>query len=219
MVEHGVEDLFIRKIVRISDCRMKLHRNENETWLEAALRLAKPWKLEEDVKIAYEKNIENGNPEDYAALFACEEWDILEPDPGHEWKKDKNGVMRQYWHGRPVLSPKESAEMDFPYPPEDENQNPIIVTEKQIKESTFDIAKEIRKVGAMKQDSRLKKGGWAPGSYQCKCHRCSVYFIGDKHAVTCADCAYNKDDDSCAKDGAEASRWAMKKILEDEENV
>jgi hypothetical protein len=41
-----------------------------------------------------------------------------------------------------------------------------------------------------KLDSRPKKGGWAPGDYHQCCHICRCEFIGDKRAITCADCAY-----------------------------
>ena len=39
-------------------------------------------------------------------------------------------------------------------------------------------------------DQRPKKGMWAPGSYQCWCLKCGNIFVGDKRALTCADCAY-----------------------------
>ena len=32
-------------------------------------------------------------------------------------------------------------------------------------------------------------GGFAPGNYQCKCVSCKEFFIGDKRAVQCEDCA------------------------------
>ncbi len=40
------------------------------------------------------------------------------------------------------------------------------------------------------RDIRPQKAGWAPGHYDCVCHSCDKKFIGDKRAVTCADCAY-----------------------------
>lgn len=39
-------------------------------------------------------------------------------------------------------------------------------------------------------DLRPSRGGWAPGRYLRKCVGCGDGFIGDKRAVTCADCAY-----------------------------
>lgn len=40
------------------------------------------------------------------------------------------------------------------------------------------------------EDERPRKGMWAPGNYFCRCVHCEEMFIGDKRAVTCADCAY-----------------------------
>ncbi len=45
-----------------------------------------------------------------------------------------------------------------------------------------------------KRDKRTQKDGWAPGNYENKCFNCSDNFIGDKRAIICADCAYNKTD-------------------------
>jgi len=47
--------------------------------------------------------------------------------------------------------------------------------------------------GAIKEDKRPRRGGWAPGSYQCFCCECEKPFMGDKRAVMCADCAYALD--------------------------
>ena len=44
--------------------------------------------------------------------------------------------------------------------------------------------------GNMKFDDRPKLKGWAPGGYIGKCSTCKESFIGDKRAITCADCAY-----------------------------
>lgn len=41
-----------------------------------------------------------------------------------------------------------------------------------------------------KQDDRPQRGWWAPGEYLNLCRRCNDYFIGDKRAGICADCAY-----------------------------
>lgn len=45
---------------------------------------------------------------------------------------------------------------------------------------------------ASKEDDRPQKGWWAPGDYICHCRRCSDYFVGDKRAGICADCAYSE---------------------------
>ena len=42
-----------------------------------------------------------------------------------------------------------------------------------------------------KQDDRPQLGWWAPGEYINLCRRCNEYFIGDKRAGICADCAYS----------------------------
>jgi hypothetical protein len=42
-----------------------------------------------------------------------------------------------------------------------------------------------------KEDSRPRRGMWAPGAYFCRCTQCGVQFIGDKRAIWCADCAYD----------------------------
>ncbi|WP_020408977.1 hypothetical protein [Hahella ganghwensis] len=44
-----------------------------------------------------------------------------------------------------------------------------------------------------KRDERPMNGGWAPGYYTNKCSTCGSEFIGDKRAITCADCAYAKE--------------------------
>lgn len=41
-----------------------------------------------------------------------------------------------------------------------------------------------------KEDSRPHRGGWAPGSYICKCSDCCELFMGEKRSWQCADCAY-----------------------------
>lgn len=42
-----------------------------------------------------------------------------------------------------------------------------------------------------KTDERPHRHGWAPGSYLSRCRKCEAKFIGDKRAMTCADCAYS----------------------------
>jgi len=42
----------------------------------------------------------------------------------------------------------------------------------------------------MKEDRRPARGWWAPGGYSNKCLQCGDYFVGDKRAGHCADCAY-----------------------------
>lgn len=41
-----------------------------------------------------------------------------------------------------------------------------------------------------KEDDRPHRGAWAPGTYCCSCASCGDKFMGDKRAVSCADCAY-----------------------------
>ena len=48
----------------------------------------------------------------------------------------------------------------------------------------------------MTDDKRPPRLGWAPGNYISKCHgagcadKADKRFLGDKRAITCADCAY-----------------------------
>ena len=46
----------------------------------------------------------------------------------------------------------------------------------------------------MKLDKRPKKNYWAPGDYTGKCVDCGCWFMGDKRAQQCADCAYEIED-------------------------
>lgn len=50
------------------------------------------------------------------------------------------------------------------------------------------------------EDDRPQFGAWAPGDYYNECIYCEEQFIGDKRAVSCADCAYlnlgSKDGDT-----------------------
>lgn len=41
-----------------------------------------------------------------------------------------------------------------------------------------------------KESKRPAKESWCPGEYFNKCCQCNQYFIGDKRAMNCADCAY-----------------------------
>lgn len=41
-----------------------------------------------------------------------------------------------------------------------------------------------------KTDERPSRGRWAPGNYINQCFTCDAWFIGDKRANECADCAY-----------------------------
>lgn len=34
-------------------------------------------------------------------------------------------------------------------------------------------------------------GMWAPGEYMNQCRQCGDYFVGDKRAMLCGECAYN----------------------------
>lgn len=71
----------------------------------------------------------------------------------------------------------------------------------------------------MDLDPRPHRFGWAPGSYICKCGTCEEQFIGDKRAMTCADCAYKQPDlapsvPQPAVTEIDLLRAALKKIAE-----
>jgi hypothetical protein len=51
----------------------------------------------------------------------------------------------------------------------------------------------------MKQDARPQRHWWAPGGYVRLCRTCFDWFLGDKRAMTCADCAYT-DSEPCGKE-------------------
>lgn len=61
-----------------------LRRNDGETWLEAALRVAKKWGLEGEVQDDYDAARETGCSEGEAAWNACADWDILAWEPDEE---------------------------------------------------------------------------------------------------------------------------------------
>lgn len=44
-----------------------------------------------------------------------------------------------------------------------------------------------------KQDTRPRRGRWAPGNYLNSCVMCDTWFIGEKRAGQCADCAYGPE--------------------------
>lgn len=60
-----------------------LERLENETWRDAALRVAKQQHLEAEVAEAYDAYIKQGSQEAHAAWSACYEWDVLRPAVVH----------------------------------------------------------------------------------------------------------------------------------------
>ncbi len=62
---------------------MRLSRQESESWLDAALRAAKPYHLEAEVKAAYEQHRRNGDSEITAAWAACHEFDLLKDGVQH----------------------------------------------------------------------------------------------------------------------------------------
>ena len=47
----------------------------------------------------------------------------------------------------------------------------------------------------MKLDKRPKKNYWAPGDYTGRCVDCGCWFMGDKRATQCADCAYSIEEE------------------------
>lgn len=47
------------------------------------------------------------------------------------------------------------------------------------------------------EDSELPAfGGWAPGSYLCRCVHCEKQFFGEKRSTSCATCAYKDRQDA-----------------------
>lgn len=58
----------------------QITKRPDETWLEAILRYAKPYGLQEEVVMEYLKQRNLDKPEDEAALIACEDWDVADPD-------------------------------------------------------------------------------------------------------------------------------------------
>ena len=68
-----------------------LERKNNETWLQAALRMAKPYGLEYEVEDDYHIFIQDGETESEAAYMACEQWDVLEFEPNETNKGESNG--------------------------------------------------------------------------------------------------------------------------------
>ena len=58
--------------------QLVLRKHEDETWLQAALRVAKPFCLESEVEDCYEAYILMGLSQEEAAVEACYEWDLLE---------------------------------------------------------------------------------------------------------------------------------------------
>jgi hypothetical protein len=52
----------------------------------------------------------------------------------------------------------------------------------------------VAKASMWHSDQRPKRNGWAPGKYLCNCVLCGDRFAGDKRAIHCAPCAYDKMD-------------------------
>ena len=65
----------------MSDVSLGIIRNEGESWLDCAIRYAKPWGLDMEVLDEYDRNIKQGMSEADAALSACYEWDVCEVNP------------------------------------------------------------------------------------------------------------------------------------------
>ncbi len=57
---------------------LRLVRQKDESWLQAALRVAAPQHLEDEVKEAYERGRRSGDSEMAAAWAACYEYNLLE---------------------------------------------------------------------------------------------------------------------------------------------
>lgn len=60
------------------------------------------------------------------------------------------------------------------------------------------------------EDSRPARGFWAPGPYMQQCRRCSKTFIGNKHAMECAPCAYGPLPQWTSKSERQFTRLAWK---------
>jgi len=58
----------------------QISKHPDETWLEAILRYAKPHGLQEEVAMGYLRQRQLGKADDLAALIACEEWDVADPN-------------------------------------------------------------------------------------------------------------------------------------------
>ena len=55
-----------------------LRREDNESWFDAAVRLAAKYGLETEVAACYRANIHDKMKTEDAAWEACAEWDVLE---------------------------------------------------------------------------------------------------------------------------------------------
>ena len=56
---------------------MNLHRKENETWREVAIRIASSHGLELEVIDVFDRLVADGKDEADAAWEACYSWDVL----------------------------------------------------------------------------------------------------------------------------------------------
>jgi hypothetical protein len=65
--------------------------------------------------------------------------------------------------------------------------------------------------GHAKEDSRPARGGWAPGNYMQGCAVCRDLFVGDKHAVECADCAYRPIQETAILEPKDSVIWVCEK--------
>lgn len=55
-----------------------IRRQDGETWLEAALRIAAKYGMAREVKEEYDELRQRGVSEEEAAWAACYEWDVAE---------------------------------------------------------------------------------------------------------------------------------------------
>ena len=62
----------------MAEVGLRLERQENETWKDAAMRVARAHGLEGEVGEAYARYIEQGDAEEQAAWAACYDWDLLD---------------------------------------------------------------------------------------------------------------------------------------------
>lgn len=60
----------------MTEVGLGIRRKDGESWLDCALRSARPYGLEAEVREWYEGAVASGTPPDRAALEACLEWDV-----------------------------------------------------------------------------------------------------------------------------------------------
>lgn len=68
-------------------------------------------------------------------------------------------------------------------------------------------------------DQRPPRQGWATGSYTCQCCQCNEFFLGDKRAWMCSNCAWDgielKQKQVIIADGFKDFTAKVEKLIED----